>query len=199
MKSYFHYLGQVDKQFGAPLVEVNPFKGIPVLEGIGEGATHLSRQMEPKPDHALLPIGSALRAVVAICNEHQIPDIWSRRGVTDLSSVNLQLVLSDVSWFNDSDEERDQSRLARRLLAAKYRLPLLYVASSGSELWNSDGSLVDALDTRAPFGVWDLSVPRLDAARKIWQPPSELWPVALFCLLFALRLFRSKRAPRPTQ
>jgi apolipoprotein N-acyltransferase len=198
LDSYFNLLGQADKQFGAPLVEINPFQGIPLLERIGEGATHLSRRMEPKQNGAVLPIGSAVRAVVAICNEHQLPDIWSRRGVTDLSSVNLQLVLSDVSWFDDSNEERDQSRLARRLLAAKYRLPLLYVASSGSELWNSDGSLVHALDTRAQFGVWDLSVPRLTAARTSWQPPSELWPVALFCILFVWRLCRSRWVTRPT-
>jgi len=199
LDSYFNLLGQVDKQFGAPLVEVNPFKGIPVLEDVGERATHLSRQMEPKPDHGLLPIGSVVRAVVAICNEHQLPDIWSRRGVTDLSSVNLQLVLSDVSWFDDSNEERDQSRLARRLLAAKYRLPLLYVASNGSELWNSEGNLVHALDTRAQFGVWNLSLPRLDAMRTSWQPPSEWWPVALFCILFAWRLYLSTRAARAAQ
>ncbi|MBV8100737.1 MAG: hypothetical protein JOZ31_16440 [Verrucomicrobia bacterium] len=199
LDSYFNLLGQVDKQFGAPLVEVNPFQGIPVLEGIGERATHLSRQMEPKRNSAVLPIGSAVRAVVAICNEHQLPDIWSRRDVTDLSSVNLQLVLSDVSWFDNSDEERDQSRLARRLLATKYRLPLLYAASSGSELWNSEGTLVRALDTRAQFGVWDLSVPRLDAARTSWQPPNESWPVFLFCVLFTWRLLRSKRTTRPAR
>jgi apolipoprotein N-acyltransferase len=199
LDSYFNLLGQVDKQFGAPLVEVNPFQGIPVLEGIGERATHLSRRMEPKQTSVVLPIGSAVRAVVAICNEHQIPDIWFRRGVTDLSSVNLQLVLSDVSWFDDSNEERDQSRLARRLLAAKYRLPLLYVASNGSELWNSEGTLVHALDTRAQFCVWDLAVPRLDPARRNWQPPSELWPVVLFCILFAWRLYRSRRSSRPAQ
>ena len=199
LDSYFNLLGQVDKQFGAPLVEVNPFQGIPVLESIGERATHLSRQMEPKQNSAVLPIGSAVRAVVAICNEHQLPDIWSRRGVTALSSVNLQLVLSDVSWFNDSAEERDQSRLARRLLAAKYRLPLLYVASNGSELWNRDGTLVDALDTRTQFGVWELSLPRLNTARSSWQFPSEWWPAVLFSVLFALRLFRSKRIIRPTR
>ncbi len=194
LDSYFNLLGQTDKQFGAPLVEVNPFQGIPILEAIGERATHLSRQMRPKQNRAILPIGSAVYAVVAICNEHQLPDIWSRRGVSDLSPVNLQLVLSDVSWFDNSDEERDQSRLARRLLAAKYRLPLLYVASSGSELWNSAGTLVHALDTRTQFGLWDLSVPHLDATRKSWQPPSEWWPVVLFCALFLWRLYRSKRA-----
>jgi apolipoprotein N-acyltransferase len=199
LDSYFNLLGQVDKQFGAPLVEVNPFQGIPGLEGIGERATHLSRQMEPKQNSAVLPIASAVRAVVAICNEHQIPDIWSRRGVPDLSSVNLQLVLSDVSWFNDSKEERDQSRLARSLLAAKYRLPLLYVASNGSELWNSEGRLVQALDTQSQFGVWDLSIPRLDVARRSWQPPSEWWPVLLFCSLFVWRLFRSRRITRPAR
>ena len=155
--------------------------------------------MRPKQNRALLPIGSAVRAVVAICNEHQLPDIWSRRGVTDLSSVNLQLVLSDVSWFDNSDEERDQSRLARRLLAAKYRLPLLYVASSGSELWNQQGNLMDALDSPTKFGVWDLSIPRIDPARTSWQPPSELWPVVLFCLLFAWRLYLSGRAARPAR
>jgi apolipoprotein N-acyltransferase len=199
LDSYFNLLGQVDKQFGAPLVEVNPFQGIPVLERIGERATHLSRQMEPNQNGAVLPIGSGVRAVVAICNEHQLPDIWSRRGVPDLSSVNLQLVLSDVSWFDHSQEERDQSRLARRLLAAKYRLPLLYVASSGSELWNQEGGLMHALDTRTQFGVWDLSIPRIDPARRTWQPPSELWPVVLFCLLFALRLYLFRRAARPAQ
>jgi apolipoprotein N-acyltransferase len=197
LDSYFNLLGQVDKQFGAPLVEVNPFEGIPVLEGIGERATHLSRQMEPNQNSAILPIGSGVRAVVAICNEHQLPDIWSRRGVPDLSSVNLQLVLSDVSWFDHSQEERDQSRLARRLLAAKYRLPLLYVASSGSELWNQEGNLMHTLDSRTSFGVWDLSIPRIDPARRTWQPPSELWPVVLFCALFAWRLYLSRRAARP--
>jgi apolipoprotein N-acyltransferase len=196
LDSYFNLLGQIDKQFGAPLVEVNPFQGIPILEGIGERATHLSRQMRPKQNRALLPIGSAVRAVVAICNEHQLPDIWSRRGVTDLSSVNLQLVLSDVSWFDNSGEERDQSRLARRLLAAKYRLPLLYVASSGSELWNPEGILRHALDTETQFGLWDLSVPRLDATRRSWQPPSEWWPAVLFCVLFGWRLYQSRRAAR---
>ena len=196
LDSYFNLLGQVDKQFGAPLVEVNPFQGIPILEPIGERATHLTRQMKPQPNSAVLPIGSAVRAVVAICNEHQLPDIWSRRGVPDLSSVNLQLVLSDVSWFDDSDEERDQSRLARRLLAVKYRLPLLYVASSGSELWNSDGTLVHALDNHTQFGVWALSVPRLDAARRSWPPPTELWPLLLFCALFVWRIYRSRRAAR---
>jgi apolipoprotein N-acyltransferase len=195
LDSYFNLLGQVDKQFGAPLVEVNPFEGIPVLEGIGERATHLSRQMEPNQNSAILPIGSGVRAVVAICNEHQLPDIWSRRGVPDLSSVNLQLVLSDVSWFDHSQEERYQSRLARRLLAAKYRLPLLYVASSGSELWNQEGNLMHALDSRTKFGVWDLSIPRIDPARRTWQPPSELWPVVLFCALFAWRLYLSRRLP----
>jgi apolipoprotein N-acyltransferase len=199
LDSYFNLLGQVDRQFGAPLVEVNPFRGIPVLEGIGERATHLSRQLEPNQNSAILPIGSGVRAVVAICNEHQLPDIWSRRGVPDLSSVNLQLVLSDVSWFDHSQEERDQSRLARRLLAAKYRLPLLYAASSGPELWDQEGNLMHALDSRAQFGVWDLSIPRIDPARRTWQPPSELWPVVLFCALFALRLFRSKRIARLTR
>ncbi|MBV9878732.1 MAG: hypothetical protein JO025_28640 [Verrucomicrobia bacterium] len=199
LDSYFNLLGQVDKQFGAPLVEVNPFQGIPVLEGIGERATHLSRRMEPNQNRAILPIGSGVRAVVAICNEHQLPDIWSRRGVPDLSSVNLQLVLSDVSWFDQSQEERDQSRLARRLLAAKYRLPLLYVASGGSELWNQQGNLMHALDSRTQFGVWDLSIPRIDPARRTWQPPSELWPVVLFCALFVWRLFRSKRITRPAR
>jgi apolipoprotein N-acyltransferase len=191
LDSYFNLLGQTDKQFGAPLVEVNPFQGIPILEAIGERATHLSRQMRPKQNRAVLPIGSAVHAVVAICNEHQLPDIWSRRGVTDLSSVNLQLVLSDVSWFDNSDEERDQSRLARRLLAAKYRLPLLYVASSGSELWNSEGILVHALDTQTQFGLWDLSVSPLDPTRRRWQPPSEWWPVVLFCVFFVWRLYES--------
>lgn len=192
----FNLLGQVDKQFGAPLVEVNPFAGIPILEGIGERATHLSRQMKPQRNSAVLPISIRLRAVVAICNEHQLPDIWARRGLTDLSSVNLQLVLSDVSWFDDSEEERDQSRLARRLLAVKYRLPVLYVASSGSELWHSDGTLVRALDTHSQFGLWQLSVPRLDTGRMTWQPASELWPVLLFCALFAWRAYRSRRAAR---
>ena len=196
LDSYFNLLGQIDKQFGAPLVEVNPFQGIPMLEGIGERATHLSRQMKPQQNSAVLPIGSAVRAVVAICNEHLLPDIWSRRGVADLSSINLQLVLSDVSWFDDSEQERNQSRLARRLLAAKYRLPLLYVASTGSELWNSDGSLVHALDTHTQFGVWELSVPRIDAARTRWQSPSELWPLLLFCALFVWRVYRPKRAAR---
>jgi apolipoprotein N-acyltransferase len=196
LDSYFNLLGQVDKQFGAPLVEVNPFQGIPVLEGIGERATHLSRQMEPNQNSAVLPIGSGVRAVVAICNEHQLPDIWSRRDVPDLSSVNLQLVLSDVSWFDRSEEERDQSRLARRLLAAKYRLALLYVASSGSELWNQEGSLMHALDAQTHFGVWALSIPRIDPAHTSWQPPSELWPVVLFCLLFAWHLHLSRRAAR---
>ncbi|MBV8273982.1 MAG: hypothetical protein JO170_01815 [Verrucomicrobia bacterium] len=196
LDSYFNLLGQTDKQFGAPLVEVNPFQGIPVLEGIGERATHLSRQMKPRQNKAVLPIGSAVRAVVAICNEHQLPDIWSRRGVADLSSVNLQLVLSDVSWFNDSDEERNQSRLARRLLAVKYRLPLLYVASNGSELWDREGTLLHALDTKTQFGLWDLSVPQLDPMHKTWQPPSELWPIVLFCVLFAWRFFRSRWVAR---
>jgi apolipoprotein N-acyltransferase len=196
LDSYFNLLGQVDKQFGAPLVEVNPFQGIPILEGIGERATHLTREMKPQQNSAVLPIGPAVRAVVAICNEHQLPDIWARRGVADLSSVNLQLVLSDVSWFDDSKEERDQSRLARRLLAAKYRLPLLYVASSGSELWNSDGTLVHALNTHTQFGVWELSAPRLDAARRSLQPPSELWPLLLFYALFVWRVYRSRRVTR---
>jgi apolipoprotein N-acyltransferase len=191
-----HLLGQVDKQFGAPLVEMNPFQGVPVLEAIGERATHLSRQMQPERNTAVLSVAPGLRAVVAICSEHQIPDIWARRGVQSLSSVNLQLVLSDVSWFDGSEEERDQSRLARRLLAVKYRLPLLYVANSGSELWNPDGTLGRVLPTRAQFGVWDLSVPRLTPARRTWQPPSELWPVLLFCALFAWRLYRSKRLAR---
>jgi apolipoprotein N-acyltransferase len=199
LDSYFNLLGQIDKQFGAPLVEVNPFQGIPMLEGIGERATHLSRQMKPKLNSAVLPIGSAVRAVVAICNEHQLPDIWSRRGVTDLTAVNLQLILSDVSWFGDSDEERNQSRLARRLLTAKYRLPLLYVANSGSELWNKEGTLVDALDTQTQFGIWDLSVLRLDATRRRWRPPSELWPVVLFCIFLGWRFFRSRLAARPTR
>ena len=197
LDSRFNLLGQVDKQFGAPLVEVNPFEGIPILQGIGGRATHLSRQMRPERNTAVLPISTGLRAVVAICNEHQLPDIWARRGLTDLSSVNLQLVLSDVSWFNDSEEERDQSRLARRLLAVKYRLPVLYVASSAPELWHSDGALVQVLDTHTQFGLWELSVPRLDAGRMSWQPPSELWPVLLFCALLMWRLYRSIRVARP--
>jgi apolipoprotein N-acyltransferase len=195
LDSHFHLLGQVDKQFGAPLVEVNPFRGIPILEEVGERATHLSRRMEPEQNRAILPITSGLSAAVAICNEHQLPDIWSRRGIGNLGTVNLQLVLSDVSWFDHSKEERDQSRLARRLLAVKYRLPLLYVASTGSELWDRNGTLVNALDTHTPFGLWDLSVPRLDTSRGGWQPPSELWPILLFCALFAWRLYRSRRAP----
>lgn len=189
--------GQVDKQFGAPLVEVNPFQGIPVLEAIGERATHLSRAMNPEKNSAVLPIDPGLRAVVAICSEHQVPDIWARRGVRDLSSVNLQLVLSDVSWFDGSAEERDQSRLARRLLAVKYRLPLLYVANRGSELWDSDGTLAHALGADTQFGLWDLSVPQLNTALRSWQPPSEWWPLLLFCTLFAWRLYRSKQAARP--
>jgi apolipoprotein N-acyltransferase len=196
LDSHLKVLGQVDKQFGAPLVEVNPFRGIPILERIGQRATHLSRQMMPERNSAILPVTTGLSAAVAICNEHQLPDIWSRRGIGNLSAVNFQLVLSDVSWFDNSEEERDQSRLARRLLAAKYRLPLLYVASSGSELWNSDGKLVQALAAHTRFGIWELSVPKLDATRKAWQPPSELWPLLLFCALFAWRLYRSKLVAR---
>ena len=196
LDSHFNVLAEVDKQFGAPLVEVNPFRGIPILEGVGERATHLSRQMKPERNSAVLLIETGLRAVVAICNEHQLPDIWSRRGVGDLSSINLQLVLSDVSWFDDSEEERDQSRLARRLLSVKYRLPLLYVANSGSELWNSDGTLMHVLGAHDQFGVWDLSVPRLNGSHRGWQPPSELWPLGLFCVLFLWRFYWSKRTAR---
>jgi apolipoprotein N-acyltransferase len=199
LDSNFNQLGQVDKQFGAPLVEMNPFQGIPLLEGIGERATHLSRQMKPDQNTAVLPIGDSVRAVVAICSEHQLPDIWARRGVEDLASINLQLVFSDVSWFVDSEEERDQSRLARRLLAVKYRRPLLYVANRGSEFWNSHGDLVYALGTQTQFGVWDLSVPRLGAGRVSWQPPSELWPLVLFCALFVWRFFRSRRVARTSK
>jgi apolipoprotein N-acyltransferase len=195
---HLNLIGQVDKQFGAPLVEVNPFQGIPVLEAIGERATHLSRQMKPERNSAVLPIDQRLRAVVAICSEHQLPDIWAWRGLQDFSSVNLQLVLSDVSWFDGSEEERDQSRLARRLLVVKYRLPLLYVTNGASELWNRDGTLARVLGAHAQFGIWDLSVPRLDAAYRSWQPPSELWPLALFVALFAWRLYRSKRVTRPS-
>jgi hypothetical protein len=58
---------------------------------------------------------------------------------------------------------------------------------------------VHALDTQSQFGVWDLSVPHIGAARRSWQPPSELWPVVLFFLLFAFRLYRSRRAARPAR
>jgi apolipoprotein N-acyltransferase len=190
-------LGQVDKQFGAPFVETNPFRNIPVLEQIGEKATHLSRQMSPQWNSAVLPIGSGLRGVVAICNEHQLPDIWSRRGVDNLASINFQLVLSDVSWFDDSDEERNQSRLARRLLAVKYRRPLLYVANSGSEFWDSNGDLVHALDPHAGFGIWDVSIPRLKAEiRPGWRPPNEAWPLLLFCALAVCRWLSQKKGNR---
>lgn len=185
-------LGQVDKQFGAPLVEVNPFQGIPFLEAVGERATHLSRRMNPEWDSAVLPIGLGLQAVVAICNEHQLPDIWRQRGVQDLTPINLQLVLSDVSWFDNSDEERTQSRLARRLLAAKFRRPLLYVANNGSEFWDSTGSLIYSLGPDTRFGIWTLSIPRLTTKTNwSWQAPSEFWPLLLFGALFGWRLYRS--------
>ncbi len=186
-------IGEVDKQIGAPFVEVNPFEGAPVLEEIGEKATHLSRRMIPEKNGPELPIASGLRAIVAICNEHQLPDIWVRRGVATLRSVNLQLVLSDLTWFDHSEEERSQSRLARRLLAIKYRRPLLYVASGGSEFWDSNGDLIDALATHTQFGVWDLSVPMLKAcSRDRWTPPDESWPLCLFVGLFSWRLLRAR-------
>jgi len=187
-------IGEVDKQFGAPLVEVNPFDGLPILEMIGRKATHLSRRMIPARNGPELPIASGLQAIVAICNEHQLPDIWVRRGVPTLRLVNLQLVLSDLSWFDHSEEERSQSRLARRLMAIKYRRPLLYVASGGSEFWDSNGDLIYALDTYTQFGVWDLSIPSLAAgSRTGWTPPDESWPLCLFVALFSARLFLARR------
>jgi apolipoprotein N-acyltransferase len=187
-------IGTVDKQFGAPLVEVNPFDGIPGLAMIGEKATHLSRRMIPEKNGPELPITSGLRATVAICNEHQLPDIWVRRGVPNLQSDNLQLVLSDLTWFDHSEEERSQSRLARRLIAVKYRRPLLYVASGGSEFWTSDGALVHALETDTPFAFWDLSFPSLETcARNAWTPLDESWPLCLFLALFVSRLFLSRQ------
>jgi apolipoprotein N-acyltransferase len=186
-------LGEVDKQFGAPLVEINPFQGIPVLERIGDRATHLSRRMKPHGNSAVLPIGLGLHAVVAICNEHQLPDIWRQRGVQDLTPINLQLVLSDVSWFDNSDEERTQSRLARRLLAAKNRRPVLYVANNGSEFWDANGTLVCSLEAQTPFAVWSISFPQLSTGNNWnWQAPPEFWPLALFCALFSWRFFRSR-------
>jgi apolipoprotein N-acyltransferase len=183
-------IGEVDKQFGAPLVEVNPFDQIPVLETIGEKATHLSRRMIPKKNGPELSITSGLRAIVAICNEHQLPDIWGRRGVPALRSINLQLVLSDLTWFNHSEEERSQSRLARRLLAIKYWRPLFYVASGGSEFWDSNGNLVHALEPDTQFAFWNLSFPSLEVcSRTSWTPLDEGWPFYLFAFLFALRLF----------
>ena len=190
-------LGQVDKQFGAPLVEVNPFRGIPFLDEMGERATHLSRRMHPQWNSAVLPFGLGWKALVAICNEHQLPDIWSWRGVNGLTSVNLQLVLSDVSWFDNSDEERTQSRLARRLLAVKYRRPLLYVANNGSEVWDISGRLVYSLGPTTAFAVWKVSIPQLSTSPS-WsgQAPPEFWPVLLFCILFACRFFRSRSRAR---
>jgi apolipoprotein N-acyltransferase len=193
----FNVLGQIDKEFGAPLVELNPFQGIPILEQIGDHATHLSRRMNPHWNSAVLPVGSGIHAVVAICNEHQQPDIWRQRGVDDLTPINLQLVLSDVSWFDNSDEERTQSRLARRLLAAKNRRPLLYVANNGSEFWDLNGNLVYSLEPQTQFAVWTLSLPRVTAANNwSWPTPPEFWPLVLFCALLAWRLFRSRRQPR---
>jgi apolipoprotein N-acyltransferase len=184
----FNMIGQIDKQFGAPLVEINPFQGVPILEEIGDHATHLSRRMNPHWNSAVLPVGSGIHAVVAICNEHQQPDIWRQRGVEDLTPINLQLVLSDVSWFDNSDEERTQSRLARRLLAAKNRLPLLYVANNGSEFWDINGTLVYSLEPQTQFAIWNLSLPRLTAGNNwSWQAPPEFWPLVLFCALFAWR------------
>lgn len=184
----FNLLGQIDKEFGAPLVEINPFQGIPILEEIGDRATHLSRRMNPHWNSAVLPVGSGIHAVVAICNEHQQPDIWRQRGVEDLTPINLQLVLSDVSWFDNSDEERTQSRLARRLLAAKNRRPLLYVANNGSEFWDINGTLIYSLEPEAQFAIWNLSLPRLTAGNNwSWQAPPEFWPLVLFCALFAWR------------
>jgi len=193
----FNLLGQIDKEFGAPLVEINPFQGIPILEEIGDRATHLSRRMNPHWNSAVLPVGTGIHAVVAICNEHQQPDIWRQRGVEDLTPINLQLVLSDVSWFDNSDEERTQSRLARRLLAAKNRRPLLYVANNGSEFWDINGSLVYSLEPQTQFAIWNLSLPRLTTGNNwSWQAPPEFWPLVLFCALFALRFFRSRWHPR---
>lgn len=187
-------IGQVDKQFGAPLVEVNPLAGVPVLETIGERATHLSRRMIPGENGPELPIAKGLRAIVAICNEHQLPDIWARRGVPTLRSVNLQLVLSDLTWFDHSEEERSQSRLARRLMAIKYRRPLLYVASGGSEFWDSNGELIYALDASTQFGVWDLFVPSLEScSRTGWTPPHESWPLCVFVVLLSWRFFLNRR------
>lgn len=188
-----HRIGEVDKQFGAPLVEVNPFEGIPVLEAIGEKGTHLSRRMIPEKNGPELPITNGLRAIVAICNEHQIPDIWVRRGVPTLRSVNLQLVLSDLSWFDHSEEERSQSRLARRLIAIKYRRPLLYIASGGSEFWDTNGELVCAMENDTQFGVWDLSVPSLKACSlNRWTPPDESWPLCVFVTVLLWRLFLAR-------
>jgi apolipoprotein N-acyltransferase len=190
-------LGQIDKEFGAPLVEINPFQGIPILEEIGDRATHLSRRMNPQWNSAVLPVGSGIQAVVAICNEHQQPDIWRQRGVDDLSPINLQLVLSDVSWFDNSDEERTQSRLARRLLAAKNRRPLLYVANNGSEFWDINGTLVYSLEPQTQFAIWNLSLPRLTTGNNwSWPAPPEFWPLVLFCALFVWRFFGSRRKPR---
>jgi apolipoprotein N-acyltransferase len=190
-------LGQVDKQFGAPLVEVNPFRGIPVLDEMGERATHLSRRMQPQWNSAVLPIGLGLQAVVAICNEHQLPDIWRQRGVHDLTPINLQLVLSDVSWFDNSEEERTQSRLARRLLAVKYRRPLLYVANNGSEFWDTTGRLVYSLGPSTQFAVWKLAIPQLSTTPSwSWPVPPEFWPLPFFCVLFACRFFLSRSRSR---
>ena len=195
--SNFQLLGQVDKQFGAPLVEINPFQGVPILNDIAERATHLSRRMAPQQNEDVLPIGPNLRAAVAICNEHQLPDIWRRRGLFSLKSIDFQLVLSDLSWFNDSEDERQQSRLGRRLLAAKYRKPLLYVANGGSEFWDSSGELVNTLSTRAKFGIWKVSIPQ--PGTSAWpplEPPDESWPFIAFVALFLWAVYRSRRPYR---
>jgi hypothetical protein len=103
------------------------------------------------------------------------------------------LVFSDLSWFDHSEEERSQSRLARRLIAIKYRRPLLYVASGGSEFWDTNGELVCAMESDTQFGVWDLSVPSLKACSlNKWTPPDESWPLCVFATLFLWRLFLAR-------
>src|SRR5262249_9365408 len=140
----------VDKQFPAPGGELTPLEGIPGLAALGQALSEAEGtfQSNATPSTPCCPGGPTLAG--AGSPQQLFPDLWQRRGLERLASVDVQLVVADLRWFGYSEQERRLSRAARRLHAIRWRRPVLLAANGGSEWLTPSGTLGEAIDARQP-------------------------------------------------
>jgi apolipoprotein N-acyltransferase len=153
-------LGVVDKRFPAPVGEMTPLDGIPVLENLGRALSEAEGSFQSGPTGSTLSCPGGPRLAVAVCHEQMLPELWRQRGPDSPAGVDLQVIVADTRWFGYAGQERRLSRAARRLLAVRWRRPLLYAANGGSEWISASGCLEGTADARDPGVTFELKLSR---------------------------------------
>lgn len=95
-------------------------------------------------DTRILRIGN-IRAVVAICWEAAIAGVFSTVDSKEWETIDLIIVISDLSTLGDSQIEAWQAQRDMRLLSRIHRKPSLYVGVHGAFAMHENGDLIDPI------------------------------------------------------